>query len=344
MKLNYHVLSKYRTPLMGIAIISIMCMHYFEDLTIYFSPGSIYYEIGRFTLDVISTFGVEIFLFLSGIGLFFSWQKHHQIISFYKRRCRRILIPYLIVGTVFFVIYSADPQLDVQELFKGLFFITFFQRGFRTFWYILCILCCYLIFPFINHFINDSHHEFRNLSILISITIILNIVLKFSFGTLYDNIEILTTRFPIFMIGTYFGKLVYEKRNISKKALAFYILSMIAAIAFRLVKTRNGLPFWDIYQRYIAALLAIPTMLLLCLICDHIGDINLKILTFFGKHSYEIFLFHMTYRYFFRDHDLDTILPYNEILMLTLSVITAIIFSHLYKETTKQVPTLHYTH
>ncbi|HAN59036.1 MAG TPA: hypothetical protein DCQ45_08635 [Erysipelotrichaceae bacterium] len=338
MKLNYHILSKYRTPLMGIAMISIICMHYFEDLTLYFSQGTIAYTIGRSVLDVVSTFGVEIFLFLSGIGLFYSWHKKHELIPFYKKRFSRVLIPYLAIGSIFFIIYYINRGFDPFKFFKGLFFITFFERGFRTFWYILCIMLCYLLFPFINHFINDSHHELRSLIRLIAATILFNTAIAIINPALFDNIEILLTRLPIFMIGVYFGKLVYEEKTISHKAILFYCLCFIGAITLRVFKTNIGLPFWGVYQRYIAALLALPTMLMFSAVLEYISNNMMQILNFFGKHSLEIFLFHMCYRYFFRAFHLPTIYFPNECLMVALSVFTATLYSYFYTKSYQRHP------
>lgn len=345
MKLNYHILSKYRTPLMGIAMINIICMHYFEDLTIYFSAGPAY-TIGRSVLDIISTFGVEIFLFLSGIGLYYSWHKRHELIPFYKKRFSRVLFPYLIIGCMFFTIYCFNKGFDLLRFVKGLFFITFFERGFHTFWYVLCILICYLMFPLLNHWINDSKHELRSLIFLTSICVTLNTILACVNPKLFDDIEILITRLPIFMIGVYFGKLVYKKQAISKKALCFYSLCFITAIILRTIKTTSALPYWGIYQRYIAALLSLPIMLIFSIVLEFISTNVMNILNFFGKHSLEIFLFHMSYRYFFRAFNLPTIYILNECLMVALSILTAIAFNYIYTKSyrTKTMPRFTFSH
>lgn len=341
---NYHILSSFRTPLMGIAMVSIMCMHYFEDLTIYFDPSTIQYMVGRSILDVVSTFGVEIFLFLSGIGLYYSWHRHPGFLSFYKKRFTRVLIPYLVIGSMFFLVYSYDDGINLIKFFKGLFFITFFERGFHTFWYVLCIMICYLIFPFIYITLDRAKHPLRALITMITAVIIVNTTIGIVSNDLFENIEILLTRFPIFMIGVYFGRLVMEKKVINKKAMAFYIVTTIIALSLRVVKTSNSLAYWSMYQRYLAGLLTIPTCLFLCYGLEFAKAKLMHIWNFFGKHSMEIFLFHMMYRYFFRVSDYKTVIPMNEFMMLALTILSAMLFSYFYNKPKQRRMTYRYSH
>lgn len=343
-RFNYHILSRYRTLLMGIAMLSIMCMHYFEDLTIYFPSSTIQYVIGRSVLDVVSTFGVEIFLFLSGIGLFYSWHKHPGFLSFYKKRFTRVLIPYLVVGIMFFLVYSYDDGVNLVKFLQGLFFVTFFSRGFHTFWYVLCIMMCYLIFPFIYIILDHSKHPLRALMAMIAVVVTLNTVLHFTFGVLFSNIEILLTRFPIFMIGAYFGHLVMKEKTVTKKEMIFYIVTAAIALSLRVVKTSSSMAYWTVYQRYLAALLTIPTCLLLCYGLQFANTKLMQFFNFFGKHSMEIFLFHMMYRYFFRVSDYKTVIPINEFMMLALTVLSALLFSYFYNKPQKRPVTYRYSH
>lgn len=88
--LNWHIknrLSQYRQSLMGFAILWVFMLH----------TG----EIGNPLWDSISSWGwsgVDMFLFLSAIGLCYSLNKDGNlgIIAFYKRRAIRILPPWLL--------------------------------------------------------------------------------------------------------------------------------------------------------------------------------------------------------------------------------------------------------
>ena len=70
------LLSRYRTYIMGVAMICIMLFH----------QGWITQPLGLFQLY--GCHGVDIFFFVSGFGVYFSLQKH-TLWDFYKRRIKR---------------------------------------------------------------------------------------------------------------------------------------------------------------------------------------------------------------------------------------------------------------
>lgn len=90
--MNWGTISKYRNELFGVAIISIITLHHFEDV----GGGKLY-------LNFIGAIGVDIFMFLSGMGLCFSMKKNSNIKDFYIRRIRRILPTYLLVAGLFYI-------------------------------------------------------------------------------------------------------------------------------------------------------------------------------------------------------------------------------------------------
>ena len=73
LKTNWNVFSKNRDAIYGVAIISIIIFHFFEDVASSNISG------GRFAGEIYNTFvgsvGVEFFIFLSGVGLYFSMTK-----------------------------------------------------------------------------------------------------------------------------------------------------------------------------------------------------------------------------------------------------------------------------
>ena len=70
--LTYDLISKYRSALMGLAIISILIFHFTDDCRIYQTKfeGIIYYYN-----MLISSAGVDAFLALSGFGLYYSMKR-----------------------------------------------------------------------------------------------------------------------------------------------------------------------------------------------------------------------------------------------------------------------------
>ena len=89
-KLNWGLFSKYRMQLYGIATLMIMAFHSQSFLPV---EGVINYL----------NFGVDVFLVLSGMSLYYSYSKNSNYATFMKNRCERTLIPYLIIGFWFWV-------------------------------------------------------------------------------------------------------------------------------------------------------------------------------------------------------------------------------------------------
>lgn len=79
-------ISKYRSPIMGMAIIWVVMFHYRLQAPI---------------LSVISNYGyagVDFFMFLSAFGLYYSMSKNDNVMMFYKKRFLRIFPTYFIIG------------------------------------------------------------------------------------------------------------------------------------------------------------------------------------------------------------------------------------------------------
>ena len=85
MKLS--LISKYRTHIMGAAMMWIMWFH-----SAYAGKSEVFHFIHN-----IGFFGVDMFLMVSGLGLYFSMRKSKSMGEFYKKRAVRILPAYLIV-------------------------------------------------------------------------------------------------------------------------------------------------------------------------------------------------------------------------------------------------------
>ena len=84
---------KYRNVLMGVQIVLIIAFHFSGDA--YYVRDS---RIIQLFYKYIRSSGVDMFLLLSGIGLYFSWKKRPEAKRFYIKRYTRILIPYFIVA------------------------------------------------------------------------------------------------------------------------------------------------------------------------------------------------------------------------------------------------------
>ena len=90
-KFEINTISKYRSELMGLAILGVMCGHYMNHTY----QNNLLFSIAR----IIHTPG---FLFLSGFGLYYSFVNNSNLGSFYLKRLKRLYLPFLLISTLFF--------------------------------------------------------------------------------------------------------------------------------------------------------------------------------------------------------------------------------------------------
>ena len=110
-KFNWNLVSRFRSEIMGVAIILVVICH--SDA---FSWGKIQLYINEFMK--VFAIGVDIFLFVSGIGLYFSMKKNSDVFCFYKKRFLRIIPEFLIISIAGSVILDFALSKIVQ-LYRG---------------------------------------------------------------------------------------------------------------------------------------------------------------------------------------------------------------------------------
>ena len=92
-KNGFKLLAKYRGAIMGLAALWILFFHEWQMMIT--EPGKAA-EIESY-IKRVGFCGVDIFLFLSGIGLVFAIGKG-SILSFYYRRLKRVYLPFFIIN------------------------------------------------------------------------------------------------------------------------------------------------------------------------------------------------------------------------------------------------------
>lgn len=134
------LLSKYRTQLMGVAAMMIILCHAPQyGVEVSGAPRK---------LLVFLNIGVDIFLFLSGMGCYFSLMKSNGYFPWLKRRFIRITIPYTIV---LFMLRFIDLCFDnVSWLEWLLYFSTIrFWTHHDGMWYVALLVLLYPLTPLI---------------------------------------------------------------------------------------------------------------------------------------------------------------------------------------------------
>ena len=287
---NLAILSKYRAQIMGIAIIWIMLYHYNFNTNLFLN-SFIIFGYG----------GVDIFIFLSGYGLYYSSLKSLKIGAFYKKRAERILPIYLFSILLWGGLKGESLKTVFLEMTTLGFILPFLQIP--TFdWYIPAIIILYLIFPF---YIKCFQKNARLATIILfTIGIILSLiysVLLLRDYSLNNTFILLTSRIPIFSLGVLTGKLSQTDMHVSSNAL--YFLAIVGLLLVGILYL--FVPFnymWNLALFWYPFILITPglCLFLATLFSKSFGWLK-RTLSFLGGISLELYLVHFNLKYYLTD-------------------------------------------
>ena len=279
-KWNLFSISEARSIIMGFAALIVAFFHCYKYNFHTIITNDFFANFLNF-LRKTGNVGVDIFLFLSGIGLYFSFSKDSNIKTFYKKRVIRILPSVLIIASIYYLIKG----VNLISFIKGITLTNFYIDGIRDFWYFSLIIVLYIIYPFLHKIIDK--YGLKGLIVILLISIISTISLMFVLPNLYNKIEIALTRIPVFILGIYYGKRILNKEEINKNYIWLFAILFIICnfVLFNFKFT------YYFCVRYIYAILGISIVFLISFIHSKVKfNISDKILTFFGTYSMEIYL------------------------------------------------------
>ncbi|MGM9614972.1 MAG: acyltransferase [Oscillospiraceae bacterium] len=281
-------MNRYRTELMGFAAIWIALLHSYAE-----GP------LQGVSIPVISSLmnrgnlGVEIFLILSGIGLYYSMSKDSRALPFYKKRLSRVVMPWLIVSAPYWLIRAhITNHMTVKWLLLNWTGLSFFLDGTTTVWYVVFILVMYLVYPLVFRLQKKKPELVLLLAVLV---VMANMLLFLLSSGIYKRYEIALTRIPVFLMGSYLGGILSDRDNKSNQKRLYLVMTyaVAAAVIFLLRGTiRAGHPSLSVmFYRYGGAGIAMLVMLVLCCLFERFNGSRLRsILAFFGTMSLEFYL------------------------------------------------------
>ncbi len=293
MPLSY--LSRFRTPLMGFAILWIVFYHSLIPTCAEAFPGTLLHFLHRTGYG-----GVDLFFLLSGLGLAFSRVRHPQsTTAFWKRRLLR-LAPLFLTGTLIWVICSPlrgenfpSPTI-LFELFSGL---GFWLNGPSPFWFLPAIAAAYLLFPPLAQSLwRNGKLQRRNFLILLGLACL--IAIGTAFSPIGSFLLIFLIRLPLFILGAGIGFRLNEPGPGPRLFAPVVFLAGIAGAAAlwfvfwhlddNLARNRGlyWFPFW---------LLTTPLCLGLASLIElstRFSEVLLEPLEWAGRRSLELYLAH----------------------------------------------------
>lgn len=334
MKSSYYYLSRYRTEIMGFAILWVVWFHSEVYLTVFpISTINVFFDFAK----RIGYCGVDIFLLVSGMGIYQSLQKNN-ISTYIKNRAKKILPvwwSYLALIVILgLVLFGEIPLSKLEAL--GFASFTGFWCGLSNQgnWYVYAIVLFYLISPVLASLIKESKNKKTMCLILIAV------LCAISFAYFGKFELIVFSRLPIYIIGMYFSAKLKEVEMNKKRwicCLGIFVASIVILffIVFKLTD------FLWAYGLWWYPFIIIAPVMSLCLAWCFDKLQKIKFISFFfktlGKASLEILLIS---DYLFANYKKIGITATSELLtaiiVAVLSVILGILF-HILIEKCKDI-------
>lgn len=287
MELNWNKISEYRNELFGLAAILVLLVH---------STGYDWPEKGGVVQKIFQqgSIGVDVFLFLAGVGLYYSCKRDSNIKNFMVRRIMRVLVPYLIIATPGYILSDLIVKhTAISKFFLDISLLGFWIDGSSLTWYVSFTIILYLMYPVIYFFIlkRRSHFKFCTIFLLV---LVFNAWIFLSAPEYYSKLEVAFARLPIFLLGCWAGEWVYSKKQ-QLIWLSIGLLVIYAVIRAALIYSRNMISY-EMYVlivrvSYVFGALAIVLLVPMILEKMHLSRID-RTLSWAGGLSLEIYLIH----------------------------------------------------
>lgn len=271
------VTSQYRTDIMGLSMLSVMLFHQYFTSVI---PFNIFHNFGYW--------GVDVFLFLSGMGLVRSLE-NNTLPVYYIRRFKRIIPSCILCGTTKYIIFLLLGS-SVAILEDGLK-IGWWSLASLDLWFIPTIIIFYIISPILYRLL-CRWSVITLTAIIISMFInglTLRPIIGYDWNSPSGVFSYTIERMPVFAMGMF----VSLKKDWINDKIPYLYLFLLTAIGILLLH-KSGLSFHG-YQAsiYITLTIGMPTLIIInTYVLNLLPDIFKGCIHFFGAYSLELYLVH----------------------------------------------------
>lgn len=268
MYFNSNIFSRYRAELMGIATLMIIVCHLPAQGVVMPSVMARIIRSG--------VIGCDIFLFLSGMGMWFSMASVRSgkmgLGRWYLKRYIRILVPYLII--VIPVCLSNGNSIT-EVLIRATGFDFFVYR--LALWFVSCILLLYILTPLIDRLLASAYK-------LVWLLLLIVLCITFAYidlgNGMIQNWQFVVCRFPSYFIGYLLAGYIKADRRFSM--LWMIVLPLVFYMVLYVLNHRFGCNFSLFWLQ------GIPVMTIIVLVLSklNMGKFN-SALAFWGAISLE---------------------------------------------------------
>lgn len=279
MQVELYDLSKYRGELMGFSALMIFVCHAYAYIEL---PSVLGYALS------IGNIGVDCFLFLSGLGMWYSLSKSQTggVKCWYLNRYKKLFVPYLITALSMDAIKYYLGEYIGEGIWNYLFGLSTlrFYVSHDAAWFIAALIPLYLLAPGFYSLIKKYKWK-AAMGLIIVQYFTLLIPATFSnnlLNSIIENIQFVVVRTNCFIVGMAIGNSVMCKKKLSVEWLMVMMLIGILAI----VVTRHivyGLFFFTI-----------PLLISLCYLLRIFPKVMYKFVSLMGKISLESYILNGT--------------------------------------------------
>ena len=243
-------ISTCRSALMGIAILWVVFYHFG-----FHTP--IISHVTRFGYT-----GVDIFMFLSGFGLFYSLQKKQGLSNYLKKRVVRIFPSYFLIGIALSLF--CYPDENFWNYLWRCSTLGFWTNGIYYEWFIPSIVTLYCLFPFAFKLL--AHDKTRQYQLLTVCCLVISIYTVFD-NDIIDNWHfLLVYRIPVFLFGALTAFYI-AKQHSQKEYNWIGIIGVFIFVGFFIIP--------ELRTRYIAFTFLTPLIISIsCIVIKNITIIN----------------------------------------------------------------------
>lgn len=247
-----------------------------------------------FGLRRIGNIGVDMFLFLSGVGLWFSWMKHPSLKHFFKRRYLRVYPAWFIISCLYYIPHFHGGGVRAWVDLIGDITINwdFWLHDELKFWYIPAMMMLYLFAPPYMQLIR-RHPVYRWLPVVMILWCIL-VQYVSPIHNAVGHIEIFWSRVPIFFIGINMGEAVRRKDKMDGASIWMILIVFAMTLSASIFLEQELHGHFPIYvERMLYIPLTITTILLLNRVFRRTPKWFNTIFKFVGALSLECYLIHI---------------------------------------------------
>lgn len=279
---DLHKISEYRNQLMGFGTIAILLCHATGHEVL--MPNYISSILSR------GGWGVDIFLLLSGMGMYYSLEKNgmNNICYWYCKRFKRLLIPYLLIAIPF---YFISAYLNGDSLIYFILNVSTlsFWINHNGMWFIALIIPLYLGSPILYSCAKSTYRKFLSMLVLVVCCFclsLMNISINGKVDIVISNIQFALIRVPSFLLGLYGAYFVMNNYTVRVHLVCPIVICL--GCLLKILMPGATVSFFFI----------IPVVWFVCTILDlRIKWLN-DFFSFMGNISLESYMFNVTLPFF----------------------------------------------